>query len=176
MFHIDGNKNYPKETSSKVIVRFQDCDPLQHLNNAKYFDYFFNARDDQVAKLYGVRMSDIFKTYQCAWVVYTHQIGYIRPAGMGELVTINSRIIWFNENTTVVEYFMMNDAQTELKTVMWTTLRYVDVRSGRSTNHSGEVLAFLEAVKVPDFEFIPTGFQQRIKQIKDEVQHKNIEA
>ncbi len=77
MFHIDPNKAYPKETTSKVIIRFQDCDPLQHLNNAKYFDYFFNARDDQVAKLYGVRLSDIFKAYQQVWVVYTQQISYI---------------------------------------------------------------------------------------------------
>ena len=173
MFHIDPNKQYPKETTSKVIIRFQDCDPLQHLNNAKYFDYFFNARDDQVSKLYGVRLSDIFRDYQCAWVVYTQQIGYVRPAGMGEIVTINSRIIWYNENTTVVEYFMMDDSQTHLKTLLWTTLRYIEVKTGKSTNHSGEVLAFLEAVKIPDFDFENTTFKERIKEIKEEVNLKS---
>ncbi|MEQ9425155.1 MAG: acyl-CoA thioesterase [Cyclobacteriaceae bacterium] len=172
MFHIDPNKQYPKETSSKVIIRFQDCDPLQHLNNAKYFDYFFNARDDQVAKLYGVRMSDIFQAYQCSWVAYSHQIAYIRPAGMGEIVTINSRIIWYNENTVVVEYFMMDENQSHLKTVLWTTIRYIEVKTGKSTNHSGEVLAFLEAVKVPDFDFDNSPFNLRIKQIKEEVKLK----
>ena len=172
MFHIDPGKDYPKETTSKVIIRFQDCDPLQHLNNAKYFDYFFNARDDQVAKIYGVRLSDIFKAYQCAWVVYNHQISYILPAGMGELVTINSRIIWYNENTVVIEYFMMDDEQTHLKTVLWTTLRYIDVKTGRSTVHSGEVVSFLEAVKISNFNFETTTFKDRIRQVKEEVSLK----
>lgn len=173
MFHIDLNKEYQKETSSKVIIRFQDCDPLQHLNNAKYFDYFFNARDDQVAKLYGVRMSDIFMALGQVWVVYTQQIAYIKPAGMGELVTINSRMIWYNQNTAVVEYFMMDEKQTHLKTVLWTTLKFIEVKTGRSTDHSGEVLSFLKAVKISNFDFEQTTFNQRIRQIKDEVQTKN---
>lgn len=173
MFHIDSGKEYQKETTSKVIIRFQDCDPLQHLNNAKYFDYFFNARDDQVSKLYGVRLSDIFKAYQQVWVVYTQQIAYVRPAGMGELVTINSRVIWYNENTSVVEYFMMDENQSHLKTVLWTTLKYIEVKTGKVTNHSGEVLSFLEAVKIPNFNFEQTSFNERIKQIKEEVKTKN---
>lgn len=44
MFQYDPDRKYPKETETKAVIRFQDCDPLQHLNNAKYFDYFFNAR------------------------------------------------------------------------------------------------------------------------------------
>lgn len=40
MFEYNKDKHYPKETESRVVIRFQDCDPLQHLNNAKYFDYF----------------------------------------------------------------------------------------------------------------------------------------
>jgi len=47
---IDLSKTYPKLTESRAIIRFQDCDPLRHLNNAKYFDYFYNAREDQVAQ------------------------------------------------------------------------------------------------------------------------------
>ena len=39
MFRLDPNKQYPKKLYSKSVIRFQDCDPLKHLNNAKYFDY-----------------------------------------------------------------------------------------------------------------------------------------
>ena len=34
-----------------MTVRFQDCDPFGHLNNARYIDYFLNARQDQIAML-----------------------------------------------------------------------------------------------------------------------------
>ena len=84
MFEYNPDKNYPKETESRVLIRFQDCDPLRHLNNAKYFDYFFNAREDQVPKLYGVEMMDFIRKYQAAWVIYNHNISYVKPANVGE--------------------------------------------------------------------------------------------
>ncbi len=43
MFEYNPGKHYPQDTESRVVIRFQDCDPMQHLNNAKYFDYYFNA-------------------------------------------------------------------------------------------------------------------------------------
>ncbi len=31
---------------SKTKIRFQDCDPFNHLNNAAYINYLINARED----------------------------------------------------------------------------------------------------------------------------------
>ncbi len=42
MVNIDLTHDYPKQTTSQSVIRFQDCDPMRHLNNAKYFDYFFH--------------------------------------------------------------------------------------------------------------------------------------
>lgn len=145
MFEYNPEKHYPTETESRVVIRFQDCDPLQHLNNAKYFDYFFNAREDQVPKLYGLEMIDMIKKYKAAWVVYNHNISYVRPARVGEWVRIMSRLLWYNHNTVVLEYYMTDDSKSELKTVLWTTMRYVTVKEGISTDHEGAVLDFLKA-------------------------------
>jgi len=105
MFNYDPQKQYPKETESRVVIRFQDCDPLRHLNNAKYFDYFFNAREDQVPKLYGLEIIDLIRVYKAAWVVYNHNISYVKPAMVGDWVRIYSRILWYNANTILVEYY-----------------------------------------------------------------------
>ena len=42
-----------KEPESRVIVRFQDCDPFGHLNNSRYLDYLINARKDHLVAAYG---------------------------------------------------------------------------------------------------------------------------
>lgn len=166
MFEYDPEKHYPQETESRVVIRFQDCDPLQHLNNAKYFDYFFNAREDQVPKLYGIEMIDMIKRYQATWVVYNHNISYIRPAQVGEWVRIMSRIIWHNHNTILVEYYMTDDRKDELKTLMWSTMRYVNIADGKSTDHSGEVLGFLKAtLELVDINRIT--IKERIRELKD---------
>lgn len=145
MFEYNPEKHYPTETESRVVIRFQDCDPLRHLNNAKYFDYFFNAREDQVPKLYGLEIIDLIKIYKAAWVVYNHNISYVRPAMVGEWVRIMSRVVWYNHNTMVVEYYMTDDSKTQLKTLLWSTMRYVTLGEGKSTDHSGAVLDFLKA-------------------------------
>ncbi|MGY6559186.1 MAG: acyl-CoA thioesterase [Nitritalea sp.] len=165
MFSYNPEKVYPKVTESRVVIRFQDCDPLRHLNNAKYFDYFFNAREDQVPKLYGVEMIDMIQKYQAAWVVYNHNISYVRPARVGEWVRIHSRVLWYNAHTVVLEYFMTDDSGKELKNVLWTTMRYVTLKEGRTTEHSGEVVDFLKATSLQlDIQGMSIG--ERVKVLK----------
>ncbi|WP_143961538.1 acyl-CoA thioesterase [Litoribacter populi] len=169
MFEYNPEKHYPKETESRVVIRFQDCDPLQHLNNAKYFDYFFNAREDQVPKLYGVEMIDFIKKYKAAWVVYNHNISYVRPAKVGEWVRIMTRILWYDHNTVLVEYYMTDDSRKELKTVLWTTLKYVTIKEGKLTSHDGAVVDYLKATS-ENLDISEMELKQRVKAIKQKLQ------
>lgn len=168
MFEYNPDKHYPKETESRVVIRFQDCDPLQHLNNAKYFDYFFNAREDQVPKLYGLEMIDMIHKYKAAWVVYNHNISYVRPAKVGEWVRIMSRLLWYNYNTVGLEYYMTDDSKKELKTVLWTTMRYVTVKEGKSTEHQGAVLDFLKATS-ENLDISELSIGERVKFLKQKL-------
>jgi thioesterase-3 len=168
MFEYNPEKHYPKETESRVVIRFQDCDPLQHLNNAKYFDYFFNAREDQVPKLYGLEMIDMIHKYKAAWVVYNHNISYVRPAKVGEWIRIMSRLLWYNHNTVILEYYMTDDSKKELKTILWTTMRYVTVKEGRSTDHSGAVLDFLKATS-ENLDISQISISERVKTLKQKM-------
>lgn len=168
MFEYNSEKHYPKETESRVLIRFQDCDPLRHLNNAKYFDYFFNAREDQVPKLYGVEMMDFIRKYQAAWVIYNHNISYVKPAQVGEWVRIKSRILWHNHNTVVLEYYMTDDSETQLKTLLWTTMRYVTLAEGKSTDHQGAVNEFLIATSMKQ-DIAGIDIKDRVKSLSQEL-------
>jgi thioesterase III len=170
MFKLEEGKIYPKETESKVVIRFQDCDPLRHLNNAKYFDYFFNAREDQVPRLYGLEVMDFIKEYNAVWVVYNHRIAYLRPAGVGEWVKIMTRLIWFNQNTILVEYYMTDEKKQHLKTLLWSTMRYVSMITGKSTDHGEKVIDFLNATVVPGLPLDSLDFEHRIRDIKENIQ------
>ncbi len=172
MLPIKKSESYQKVTESLVTIRFQDCDPLRHLNNAKYFDYYFNARDDQFAKLYQFKTSELYTEYQAIWVVYNHQIAYLRSALMGEWVKIFSRIVWHSENTVVVEYFMTDENKQHLKNIMWTTLRFV-TWDGKSIDHPSDLMEFLGLVTVDDITYTPAGFQERIKEVKSEIKSWN---
>ena len=174
MFEFDPTVKYQKTTKSRSVIRFQDCDPLKHLNNAKYFDYFFNSREDQVPKLYGIQQSEIYRAFDAVWVVYNHQIAYVRPALMGEWVKLFSRIIWYNHNTMVVEYFMTDDDEKELKTMLWTKLRFVNER-GSSANHPAKLIEYLSAVSCENVHFEKINFDMRVVDVKNSVRNGDIE-
>ncbi|MFC3881023.1 acyl-CoA thioesterase [Algoriphagus namhaensis] len=168
MFDYNPEKDYPKQTESRVVIRFQDCDPLRHLNNAKYFDYFFNAREDQVPKLYGLEVIDLIRTFKAAWVVYNHNISYVRSAMVGEWVRIMSRVIWHNHNTIVVEYVMTDDSKKQLKTVLWSTMRYVTLAEGKSTDHVGAVADFLKATSL-NLDISKMNIKERVKELANQL-------
>ena len=165
-FKKDPNRDYPKETHSRAVIRFQDCDPLQHLNNAKYFDYYFNSRDDQVAQLYEFNFGQLFQELKQSWVVYQHQISYVRPAQVSEWVRITSRLIFFSEDTIVTEYFMTDNGGQQLKNVLWVTSKYIDVASGKRTPHPPSLNEYLETTCLPNVDFHNWNFNERIREIK----------
>lgn len=169
MFKRDPSRSYPTETESRMIIRFQDCDPLQHLNNAKYFDYYFNAREDQIAKLYDFSPGQLFSELKTSWVVYQHQIAYVRPARVSEWVRILSRLIYVSEDTTVTEYYMTDDAKTHLKNVLWVTSKYISVATGQRIPHDEAVMGYLQATLVPNVDFPGLNFNDRIRDIKRQI-------
>jgi thioesterase-3 len=114
------------------------------------------------------KIIDFIKTYKAAWVVYNHNISYVKPAMVGEWVRIMSRIIWHNHNTVVVEYYMTDDSKTQLKTMLWSTMRYVTLAEGKSTDHTGAVQDFLKATS-DSIDVSEINIKDRIKLLSTEL-------
>ncbi len=68
-----------REPFSETMIRFQDCDPLGHLNNARYLDYFINARENHLADCYGLDIYDKQRQDSTNWVIAKTQIAFPAP-------------------------------------------------------------------------------------------------
>lgn len=68
-----------KEPITDVAIRFQDCDPFGHLNNARYIDYFINVREDHLAEEYNLDIYERQKYFHTNWVVSNTKNAYISP-------------------------------------------------------------------------------------------------
>ena len=117
----------PKILESKTKIRFQDCDPFNHLNNASYFNYLINAREDQLIDNYNLDIYAHGKREGKSWVVASHQISYLKPATLMETVTIDSQLINYGNKNLLVEIRMWNEAKTELKAVLWSSFVYFNL-------------------------------------------------
>ena len=87
---------------------------------------------------------------------------------VGEWVRIMSRIIWHNHNTIVVEYYMTDDSKTQLKNVLWSTMRYVTLKEGKSTDHTGAVADFLKATS-GNLDVSGINIRDRVKTLSSEL-------
>ncbi len=152
-----------KILESKAKIRFQDCDPFNHLNNAAYINYLINAREDQLIAYYDIDIYKLGKTEGKSWVVGSNQIAYLRPAFLMEDVIIDSQLLGYTNSTIKVEMRMWNKDKTELKAVMWSTLVHFNLVKLRSEMHSDYFMDLFESVKYP---IGISTFEDRIASLK----------
>ncbi|OIQ41765.1 MAG: thioesterase [Bacteroidetes bacterium MedPE-SWsnd-G1] len=138
-----------KILESKVRVRFQDCDPFNHLNNSSYIDYFFNAREDQLLKDYDINIYEHAQKTGKGWVVVSNQISYFKPALLTETVTVETQIINFSQRSIQVELRMFDESKTQLKAIMWSKFAYFDIRNQKGAEHSEDFMKLFSEAHAP---------------------------
>lgn len=150
---------------SKVLIRFPDCDPFRHLNNARYLDYFMNAREDHLKQNMGFDLYASAKEQAFAWVVSGHEIAYTSPATLMETVVIDSSLLQFAERYALVEMRMWDEPKQVLKALLWSRFVPVDLRTGKSVPHSPELKAIFAPVEspLPDPD---TSFERRLATLR----------
>ena len=156
-------KNLSKILKSKTKVRFQDCDPFNHLNNAAYLNYFMNAREDQLINNYGIDIYEMARKEGKSWVVGSNQIAYLKPAFLMEEVIIESQLLQFEESQLLVELRMFNANKTEVKSVMWSTFVHFNLLQQKKEIHSEAFMKLFKSVVNPIDEAV---FEARISALR----------
>ncbi|GAO44517.1 acyl-CoA thioesterase [Flavihumibacter petaseus] len=153
-----------KVLESQVKIRFHDCDPFNHLNNSRYLDYIFAAREDQVLEHYDFDIYRIAREHHRGWVVAQSQIAYLAPAFLNETVTIQTQLLSFTEQRLLMEAVMWNADKTVPKAVLWATFAHINLATQRSHPHSAELTELFSQVVNPLPEPLP--FEARAAAIK----------
>lgn len=146
-----------------MTIRFQDCDPFNHLNNGRYADYFLNAREDQVLEHYGLDIYRVARETGIGWVVSTSQIAYLRPAFLMEKVVIETQLIAHTPKHLMVEMRMWDGQRKALKSFCWMGFVHFDLRQNAVREHSQEYVELFNRVHTPVAE---RSFDERLQALK----------
>ncbi len=156
-----GLEGVPKSVQT---IRFHDCDPFGHLNNAHYLDYMLNAREDHLKEYYNLSLQD-FYSKGFGWVVAAHEIIYVRPSSYGEKVCIYSSLSEAASEYLLAELIMADESEKKIKAVLWTKLVCVGVQTKRKQNHPEEFMEFAKSLEVKDVN-VANELKARIANIK----------
>ena len=149
---------------SKVLIRFSDCDPFNHLNNARYIDYFINAREDHIMANLNFNIYHFAAQHGLSWVVGKNQIVYLKPAFLMETVIIDSALLRLGETDILVEMKMWNERKDKLKSVLWSNFVHINMKTQKTENHSQELMNIFKRFEDP---IDPTiTFDERVNQLR----------
>ncbi|WP_445452441.1 acyl-CoA thioesterase [Flavobacterium sp. 25HG05S-40] len=135
-----------KNPDSTYKIRFTDCDLLGHLNNARYIDYFLNAREDHLKNEYDLDLQSYY-TKNLGWVVSHHEIAYLKPARYNEIVLIQSSLFNLGEDFIEVEMVMMDEKKHSLKAIMRTKFTSINIKTGKKEMQHPEFMQWANLVK-----------------------------
>lgn len=138
-----------KILQSKAKIRFQDCDPFNHLNNSQYIDYFLNAREDQLMEYYKLDVYEKARKEGLAWVIGTNQIAYLKPANTMETVLIESQLISYSSKNLLVEMRMWDIDRKQLKSLIWINFVHYNLQVKKASAHSEEFINLFKEVVLP---------------------------
>jgi acyl-CoA thioester hydrolase len=149
---------------SKILIRFPDCDPFNHLNNARYIDYFINAREDHIMQNLDFNIYHFAAQYGLSWVVSKNQIAYLKPAFLMETVIIDSHLLRLGASDILVEMKMWNEKKDKLKSVLWSNFVHINMKTQKPENHSQQLLDTFKPFEDPLDANI--GFDERVAQLR----------
>ena len=160
-----------KNPKSDYKIRFNDCDLFGHLNNARYVDYFMNAREDHLKEAYNLELTEYYKS-GLAWVVTNHEIAYLRSALYNEIVTIESTLLTADNDSLLVEMIMMNQEQNHIKSIMRTKFTAINPKTGRKEQHPSEFMEWAKTIE--NSEVVTQNLQERIKELRQTLKEKEV--
>lgn len=152
-----------KEPETDVVIRFQDCDPFGHLNNARYIDYFINEREDHLSDAYDLDIYERQKRSKTNWVIAKTKIAYLSPAFFRERVLIRTRLIRYTDTSLLMEGVMTDITRKALKSVTWIEFRHFDLARKTQARHSDQLMNLFEKMAVHGFN--TSDFDARVKEV-----------
>ncbi|GAA3585444.1 acyl-CoA thioesterase [Snuella lapsa] len=155
----------PKLLQSSAKIRFQDCDPFNHLNNGNYINYFMNHREDVLIENYNFDIYKRAKQEGKSWVSSSNQIVYLKPALLMETVIIESQLLSFNNSELQVEMRMYNKDKSHLKAFIWSSLVHFNLLTQKREYHDRELIDLFKAVVNP---VKSQSFEDRLSELKQD--------
>ncbi len=156
-------KTLPKVLESTAKIRFQDCDPFNHLNNGSYINYFMNHREDVLIQAYDIDIYKMARLKGKSWVVHSNQIAYLKPVFLMETVVIQSQLIGFDDTALKVEMRMYDSHKTQLKAMLWCSFVHFNLLEQKRALHSKDFMMLFNTILAPVSSL---SFEERLSRLK----------
>ncbi|XNM69994.1 YbgC/FadM family acyl-CoA thioesterase [Escherichia coli] len=127
---------------TQIKVRGYHLDVYQHVNNARYLEFLEEARWDGLESSAGFQ----WMTDHIAFVVVNININYRRPAVLGDLLTVTSKVQQLNGKSGVLSQVVTLEPKGQVVADALITFVCIDLKTQKALALEGELREHLEAM------------------------------
>lgn len=128
---------------TQIKVRGYHMDVYQHVNNARYLEFLEEARWDGLESSAGFRW---MSANNIAFVVVNININYRRPAVLGDLLTVTSKVQQLNAKSGVLSQVVTLEPEGQVVADALITFVCIDLKTQKALALEGELREHLEAM------------------------------
>ena len=128
---------------TKIKVRGYHLDVYQHVNNARYLEFLEEARWDGLENSAGFQW---MSAHHIAFVVVNININYRRPAVLGDVLTVTSKVEQLNGKSGVLSQVVTLDPEGQVVADALITFVCIDLKTQKALALEGELRQLLEAM------------------------------
>ena len=128
---------------TQIKVRGYHLDVYQHVNNARYLEFLEEARWDGLESSAGFQW---MSANHIAFVVVNININYRRPAVLGDLLTVTSKVEQLNGKSGVLSQVVTLDPEGQVVADALITFVCIDLKTQKALALEGELREHLEAM------------------------------
>lgn len=119
-----------------IKVRGYHLDVYQHVNNARYLEFLEEARWEWLEE---VEAFHWLQEQKLAFVVVNININYLRPAVLGDVLTIDSEITQLNGKSGIIAQRVLLAGQETVVADAALTFVCIDLRTQKAVALEGEL-------------------------------------
>ena len=128
---------------TQIKVRGYHMDVYQHVNNARYLEFLEEARWDGLESSAGFQW---MSANHIAFVVVNININYRRPAVLGDLLTVTSKVEQLNGKSGVLSQVVTLEPEGQVVADALITFVCIDLKTQKALALEGELREHLEAM------------------------------
>ena len=91
------------ESETQIRIRFADCDPMGHVNNAVYFTYMEQARVELFKKVFTLKEGPI-KPEHFPFIIAEISCQFLKPSLFDQTLNVSAEIVEIKNSSFIILY------------------------------------------------------------------------
>lgn len=120
------------KAKTEITIRFADCDPMGHTNNAKYFTYMEQARVTLFKDVFKLEPGKPIVPEHFPFILAEISCRFLKPTYVDETLIIEAKITEIKNSSFLIGYEFKDKKTSDLVATGKSVQVWFDYKSGKS--------------------------------------------